>query len=125
MIKLRFAPLMAAAAMAVAAQSSMAAPTEIQFWHPGLGALDEAVNSQVEAFNASQPDFKVVRTARGSYDETLNGAVAAIRSKKQPHLLVTIGAATQTMLSSNAIVPVQDLMTESGYKINWADYNQS
>lgn len=126
MIKSRRVSLLAvaAAALAFASTASVAAPTEIQFWHPGLGALDEAVNSQVEAFNASQAEYKVVRTARGSYDETLNGAVAAIRAKKQPHLLVTMGATTQTMLSSNTIVPVQDLMTNSGYKINWADYNQ-
>lgn len=89
-----------------------------------MGALDEAINAQVEAFNASQGDYKVVRSARGSYDETLNNAIASFRAKKHPHLLVALGAATQTMLSSNAIEPVQALMSRSGYQIDWSDYVQ-
>lgn len=124
MIKFRIAPLMAASALALAGTAASAAPTVINFWHPGLGSLDEAVNAQVEAFNASQQDYKVVRSARGSYEETLNNAIAAYRAKRQPHLLVAIGAASQTMVSSNAIEPVQDMMARSGYKIDWSDYVQ-
>src|SRR5690606_14603808 len=97
--------------------TSFAAPTEIQFWHSGLGALDEALDAQVQAFNESQPDYKVVRSARGSYEETLNNVIASYRAKKHPHLFVAIGASTQTMLSSGAIEPVQDLMAGSGYDI--------
>src|SRR5690606_35480938 len=59
-------PYLAGTLMA-ASCASFAAPTEIQFWHPGLGALDEALDAQVQAFNESQPDYKVVRSARGSY----------------------------------------------------------
>lgn len=124
MTKLRIAPLFAAAFLASASQAASAAPTLIQFWHPGMGAIDEAINAQVEAFNASQPDYKVVRSARGSYDETLNNAIAAYRAKKHPHLLVALGASTQTMISSGAIEPVQDLMTKAGYQIDWSDYVQ-
>ncbi len=123
MNKRKLLPYLASALLA-APIASFAAPIEIQFWHPGLGALDEAVDGQVKAFNESQSDYKVVRSSRGSYEETLNNAIAAYRAKKHPHLLVAIGASTQTMLSSNAIEPVQDLMARSGYKIDWNDYLQ-
>lgn len=116
-------PYLAGTLMA-ASCASFAAPTEIQFWHPGLGALDEALDAQVQAFNESQPDYKVVRSARGSYEETLNNVIASYRAKKHPHLFVAIGASTQTMLSSGAIEPVQDLMAGSGYDIDWNDYIQ-
>lgn len=123
MTSFKLLPLLAGSLIA-ATQPALADPVQIQFWHPGMGALDEAINAQVEAFNASQSDYKVVRSARGSYEETLNNAIAGYRAKKHPHLLVTLGAATQTMLSSGAIEPVQDLMAKSGYQIDWSDYVQ-
>ncbi len=123
MTQFKLLPLLASAFL-FASQQAHADPVQIQFWHPGLGALDEALNAQVEAFNASQSDYKVVHSARGSYEETLNNAIAAFRAKKHPHLLVAIAASTQTMISSKAIEPVQDLMTKAGYKIDWNDYVQ-
>jgi len=113
-----------ASALVAASFGSIAAPTEIQFWHPGLGALDEALEAQVAAFNNAQSDYKVTRSARGSYEETLNNVIASYRAKKHPHLFVAIGASTQTMLSSGAIEPVQDLMKDAGYSVNWDGYIQ-
>jgi sn-glycerol 3-phosphate transport system substrate-binding protein len=108
----------------VAMSAASAQPTKIQFWHPGLGPLDEAVNAQVTAFNASQTQYEVVRTARGTYDETLNAAIASYRAKKHPHLVVSVAASTQTMLSSGVVVPVQDMLQQAGYQIDWNDYLQ-
>ena len=123
MTKIQLARLLPAIALSIGATAS-AAPLEINFWHPNFGPIEEALQSQINAFNSSQSDYKVVATARGTYDETLNSGVAAFRAKKQPHILVVIGAGTQNMISSNAIVPVQELMSEQGYKVDWGGYVQ-
>ena len=38
------------------------AQTEVQFWHAFTGRLGELVAAQVDEFNASQNDYKVVQT---------------------------------------------------------------
>lgn len=104
--------------------SAMAAPIELQFWHPALGPIDVALQKQISAFNASQADYKVVSSARGTYDETLNAMIAAYRAGKQPHLLTAIGQETLTLQLSGAIVPVQDVFTEAGIKVDYSGYMQ-
>ena len=47
------------------------AATEIQWWHAFTGRLGELLAEQVEKFNASQSDYKVVATHKGNYSETL------------------------------------------------------
>ena len=110
---------MAAAALAPAAAQQR---TEIQFWHAMGGVLGERVDEVVKKFNDSQSKYTVVATNKGNYDEVINGVIAAYRAKKQPHLVQIYERGFMTMLMSDAIVPVQDLMTEKGYKIDWADF---
>ena len=68
-LKLHAAALAAAAALCAPAQ----AQTEIQWWHSMGGALGEWVNDQANEFNASQKDYKIVPTFKGSYDESMTG----------------------------------------------------
>ncbi len=42
------------------------AQTEIQWWHSMGGALGEALNGLANKFNASQKEYKVVPTYKGS-----------------------------------------------------------
>ena len=64
------------------------AQTEIQWWHSMGGALGEWVNDLAKDYNASQKDYKVVPTFKGSYDESMTAAIAAlverIRSASSP-----------------------------------------
>jgi sn-glycerol 3-phosphate transport system substrate-binding protein len=123
-MKNRFLGAFAGTLMSLWASISSAAPLEIQFWHPSLGPLDEALKQQVDAFNNSQTAYKVVSSGRGTYDETFNAAIAGFRANKHPHLLVVIGQGTQSMLLSGAVYPVQDLLAAEGHKVNWDDYLQ-
>ena len=115
-----FAGMVAAFAASVAA----AAPIEIQFWHPTLGPIDDALKQQIDSFNNSQTAYKVVASGRGTYDETFNAAIAGFRANKSPHLLVVIGQGTQSMLLSGAVYPVQDLLAAEGHKVDWDNYIQ-
>ena len=91
------------------------AETEVQFWHAFTGRLGELVAAQVDAFNASQSDYKVVQSHKGNYSETLNAGIAAFRAKEQPHILMVFEVGTATMMSAGgAVRPVYEVMAESG-----------
>ena len=105
-MKYRFAAAALAAFTACLPLSSHA-QTEIQWWHSMGGALGEWVNDQAKDFNASQKDYKIVPTFKGSYDESMTAAIAAFRAGNAPHILQVFEVGTATMMASKqAIVPV-------------------
>ena len=109
-MKLQFTALAMAAALSIPAH----AQTEIQWWHSMGGALGEWVNDHAKDFNASQKDYKVVPTFKGSYDESMTAAIAAYRSGNAPHILQVFEVGTATMMASKgAIVPVGKIMTDA------------
>ena len=112
--------LLAAAAMPSSALAQ--ARTEIQFWHAMGGVLGERVDEIVSRYNGSQQKYKVIATNKGNYDEVINGTIAAYRAKKAPHLAQIYERGFMTMLLSDAIVPVQELMTEKKKDIDWSDF---
>jgi len=98
------------------------AKTEVIWWHANTGFLGDRTNDLVNKFNASQSEYEVKATYKGSYPELLTAAIAAYRSKTPPHIIQGQEIATQTLLSSGAIYPVYQLMKEQGIKIDWEDY---
>ncbi|KPP82451.1 MAG: sn-glycerol 3-phosphate transport system substrate-binding protein [Rhodobacteraceae bacterium HLUCCO07] len=91
------------------------AQTEVKFWHAFTGRLGELVAAQVEEFNASQDDYKVVASHKGNYSETLNAGIAAFRADEQPHILMVFEVGTATMMGAKgAVKPVYEVMAESG-----------
>ena len=99
------------------------AQTEIQWWHSMGGALGEWVNDQAKDFNASQKDYKVVPTFKGTYDESMTAAIAAFRAGNAPHILQVFEVGTATMMASKqAIVPVTEVMKKAGIKFDPAAY---
>jgi sn-glycerol 3-phosphate transport system substrate-binding protein len=111
-----------AAAAGFAGSAAAQQRVEIQFWHAMGGVLGERVDEIVKRFNDSQAKYTVVATNKGNYDEVINGVIAAYRSKKQPHLVQIYERGFMTMLLSDAIVPVQDLLTEKKKQIDWSDF---
>ncbi len=115
----KFAVLALAALFALPAQ----AQTEIQWWHSMPGALGEWVNDLAKGFNASQSEYKIVTTFKGSYDESMTAAVAAYRAGNAPHILQVFEVGTATMMASKgAIVPVGKVMADAGVKFDAAAY---
>ena len=99
----------------LASPVSAMAQTEVQFWHAFTGRLGELVAEQVETFNASQGDYKVVGSHKGNYSETLNAGIAAFRAKEQPHILMAFEVGTATMMAAKgAIKPVYEVMADAG-----------
>jgi sn-glycerol 3-phosphate transport system substrate-binding protein len=110
-------------ALTFALHSPARAQTEIQWWHSMGGALGEWVNDLAKDFNASQKDYKVVPTFKGTYDESMTAAIAAFRSGNAPHVLQVFEVGTATMMASKgAIVPVAQVMKDAGVKFEPAAY---
>ena len=109
----------ALAALACSSILSAHAQTEIQWWHSMTAVNGEWVNDLAKEFNASQKDYKIVPTFKGSYDESMTAAVAAYRGGNAPHILQVFEVGTATMMASKgAIVPVGKVMSDAGYKFD-------
>ncbi|MEM7023255.1 MAG: sn-glycerol-3-phosphate ABC transporter substrate-binding protein UgpB [Pseudomonadota bacterium] len=102
-------------AIAATMANTAVAQTEIQWWFAHTGRLAELVAEQAEKFNASQSNYVVVPSYKGNYSETLNSGIAAFRAQEQPHILQVFEVGTATMMAAEgAVVPVYELMAESG-----------
>ncbi|MGN7872304.1 sn-glycerol-3-phosphate ABC transporter substrate-binding protein UgpB [Roseateles sp. 22389] len=111
------------AAIALMTPFTASAQTEIQWWHSMGGALGDWVNDLAKDFNASQKDYRIVPTYKGSYDESMAGAIAAFRAGNAPHILQVFEVGTATMMASKgAIVPVGQVMQQAGVKFDNAAY---
>lgn len=110
-------------ALSTAVATPVMAQTEIQWWHSMPAALGEWVNDQAKAFNDSQKDYKVVTTFKGSYDESMAGAIAAFRAGNAPHILQVFEVGTATMMASRqAIVPVTKVFQDVGLRFDPSRY---
>ena len=111
----RFFRTAAGAAVAVAFVTPALAQTEIQWWHAMTGGNNDVVVRLATEFNASQSDYKVVPSYKGSYPDTMNAGIAAFRAGTAPHIMQVFEVGTATMMSARgAIKPVYQLMAEAG-----------
>ena len=103
------------AARAAPAEESSILPADVEpkgtitFWHAMSGSRGEVVEDLVKSFNESHPGITVEAEYTGSYAETLTKAIAAYRAGSPPHIVQVYEVGTQTMLDSDAIVPVYRL----------------
>ncbi|MES2686977.1 MAG: sn-glycerol-3-phosphate ABC transporter substrate-binding protein UgpB [Pseudomonadota bacterium] len=111
------------AACAFVAPVASHAQTEVQWWHSMGGALGEWVNDLAKDFNASQKDYKVTPTFKGSYAESMTAGVAAYRAGNAPHMIQVFEVGTATMMAATgATVPVGKVMADAGLKFDPAVY---
>lgn len=109
--------LIRTAAMAAALLHSGAAlaQVELQWWHAMTGGNNDVVMKLAEEFNASQKEYKVVPSYKGSYPDALNAGIAAFRAGNAPHILQVFEVGTATMMSAKgAVKPVYQMMAEAG-----------
>jgi ABC-type glycerol-3-phosphate transport system substrate-binding protein len=101
---LRGFAIAAAAAGTIGMVSPAHAVTEIQFWHAMTGGNNEVIVKLANDFNASQSDYKVVPTYKGSYPDTMNAGIAAFRAGSAPHILQVFEVGTATMMAAMGAV---------------------
>ena len=96
--------------------------TEISLWHAQEGKSREAIEELVKRFNQSQGEVEVKAVHKGTYPEVIAAATAAYRQKEAPHLVQVYEVGTQSMIMSDAIVPVHRLMQQQKVSVDWADF---
>lgn len=106
----------------LSAGAAMAEPVTITFWHAMSGSRLGVLESIIEDFNISQPDYVVKPLFTGSYAETLTKYVAAFPSKTGPNIVQVYEVGTQTMIDSGAITPVYEIPGMLGETWDWAQY---
>jgi len=102
--------------------TALAKPVTITFWHAMSGSRLGVVESIIESFNATHPDFEVKPLFTGSYAETLTKYVAAYPTKTGPNMVQVYEVGTQTMIDSDAITPVYKIPGMLGETWDWAQY---
>src|SRR5476651_1325161 len=91
------------------------APIELQWWHAMTSANNERVNKIADGFNATQTEYKVVPSYKGTYAEILTATIAAFRAGTAPHIAQVFEVGTATMMAAKgAIKPVYQLMADAG-----------
>ncbi|MGJ4906248.1 sn-glycerol-3-phosphate ABC transporter substrate-binding protein UgpB [Bradyrhizobium sp. HKCCYLS2058] len=97
----------------VVCASTAQAATEVVWWHAMSGELGRQVDRLAADFNASQSDYRIVPSYKGSYTETVTAAIFAFRSRSQPAIVQVNEIATATMTAAKgAIYPVYELMRD-------------
>ncbi|HEU5192434.1 MAG TPA: sn-glycerol-3-phosphate ABC transporter substrate-binding protein UgpB [Methylomirabilota bacterium] len=108
--------LLLAVTMVVAVAPSRAQQkVQVEFWHGLPQPLGGILEKIVADFNASQAQYQVNPSFKGSYPETMVGAIAAFRAGNAPHIVQMFDVGTATMMSARgAVKPVYELMKEAG-----------
>ncbi|MBJ6987437.1 MULTISPECIES: sn-glycerol-3-phosphate ABC transporter substrate-binding protein UgpB [unclassified Devosia] len=107
--------LLSAGVAAMLTASPAFAQTEIAWWHAMDAELGKKLEEIATNFNASQSNYKVVPTYKGTYAETLTAAIAAFRANEQPAIVQVFEVGTGTMMAAKgAVKPVYEVMTENG-----------
>lgn len=105
------------------AATPASAQTEIQWWHSMTGALGDRLNGLADRFNKSQSEYRVNAVYKGSYPESMTAGIAAFRAGNAPHIIQVFEVGTATMMAAKgAIVPVEKLMKDAGYKFDRRAY---
>src|ERR1700682_2045019 len=114
-MKHRLLGLATGIALAAAPLTPALAVTELQWWHAMTGGNNDAIVKLANDFNASQSDYKVVPTYKGSYPDTMNAGIAAFRAGNAPHIMQVFEVGTATMMAATgAVKPVFQLMKDAG-----------
>ena len=87
------------------------------------GELRKQVERLAADFNASQSQYRVIPSYKGSYTETVTAAIFAFRSRSQPAIVQVNEIATATMTAAKgAIYPVFELMRDEQEAFSPAAY---
>jgi sn-glycerol 3-phosphate transport system substrate-binding protein len=96
--------------------------TEIELWHAMEGGLGVALREIVDRFNESQDKYQLNETYKGRYRVVLNNTIAAYRAGEQPHIFQTSQLSVITLLLSDAVVPVEDILDANDVEVDLSAY---
>jgi sn-glycerol 3-phosphate transport system substrate-binding protein len=99
------------------------AATEITWWHAMGAELGKKIDEIAQKYNDSQSTYHVTPVFKGTYPETMTGAIAAFRAGEQPDIVQIFEVGTGTMMAAKgAVYPVYQLMKDTGEPFEPKDY---
>ena len=100
------------------ALASADGPVEIEFWHARTASNEETLEEMVADYNDSQDQVQVDLVFTGSYNETLDRYLTALRGGDLPDLVQLEETALQLMVDSQSAVPAEACVDSSGYDLS-------
>ena len=114
----RFLALVLVLVLAIGFASIASAETQkrtVTFWHCMGGTIGEAVQANVDAFNASQDEIFVDAQYQGGYDDALIKVKAAVPAGEGPDVFQMFEMATSYLADVDWVVPFSDLLEKDPY----------
>lgn len=96
------------------------AEIKIKFWHAMSGKRIDLLKGMAEEFNKTHPGITVEAQYVGSYNETLNKTIAAVKAGNAPHVFQLYEVGTRGMIDGGMILPIGDLAKPG--EVDWNDY---
>ena len=100
--------------------NSVQAEVKIKFWHAMSGKRIDLLKGLAEDFNKTHPGITVESQFVGSYNETLNKTIAAIKAGNPPHIFHLYEIGTRGMIDGGMIMPIGDIAKPG--EVDWGDY---
>lgn len=114
-MSLRRALIAAGFALIFSMSQAWAATTDIQLWHAMPGELGRQLGRIVDKFNASQKQYRIIPVFKGTYAETVNAAIFAMRTRTHPAIVQVSEVGTATMMAAKgAVYPISELVQDAG-----------
>lgn len=94
----------------------------VTFWHCQGGTIGEAVQANVDAFNASQDEIYVEAIFQGGYDDALIKIKAAVPAGEGPDVFQIFEMATAYLANVDWVIPFSDMLAEDPF-LDLDDFN--
>lgn len=101
----------------VDALDDVAEPVEVAFWHSMTSENEKALQGLVDAYNGSQTKVKVAPSFQGTYDDTSDKYLTALRGDGLPELAMMEDTRIQLMVDSKSVVPAQACVDAADYDL--------
>ena len=85
---------------------------EIEFWHGLGGDLGQMVSDLADDFSEQSDTITVTAIEQGTYRETMNQTINAVRAGNPPGLAQVFEVGTKQALDSGAFVPVEEIIPD-------------
>ncbi len=96
------------------------AEVKVRFWHAMSGKRIDLLKGMAADFNKTHPGITVEAQYIGSYNETLNKTIAAVKAGNAPHIFQLYEVGTRGMIDAGMIIPIGDLAKPE--EVDWGDY---
>lgn len=111
---------------AIFAQSAVdvdeSADVTIEFWHAMSGTRIDLIQSIVDDFMAENPNITVEVQYAGSYNDTLNKVISAVKAGNPPSVFHSYEIGTLGLINSGMILPLDEMAEKYNLPIDWDDF---